>query len=193
MQRHGYLLALPAAAVLAAAGTACGAGGAQPSARTATPAVSPTASPAATGQPSEQDRTWLADIHQANLAEVEAGGLAAKKGATKAVREAGRKLVKDHTGLDRKVVATARRLGVSLPTTPAPADTNAADRMRNESGKTFDQDFLSTMISGHEGAIAKTKRQVSQGASPEVVSLAKQTLPHLQDHLAMLRKAQSSG
>ncbi|MCO5968589.1 DUF4142 domain-containing protein [Actinoallomurus soli] len=192
MQRHPYLLALSAAAVLAAAGAACGAGGAQPSGVTASPTVSPTASPAP-GRLSEQDRTWLADIHQANLAEVEAGGLAQKKGATKAVRDAGRKLATDHTHLDRKVVATARRLGVSLPSTPAPADTNAADRMRNESGKTFDQDFLSTMISGHEGAIAKTKKQISQGSSPEVVALAKQTLPHLQDHLAMLRKAQSSG
>jgi putative membrane protein len=195
MQRHSYLLALPLAALVASAGTACSSGAAKP----AVPTVSPTSgsptmgSPTAQGRPSAQDRTWLSGIHQANLAEVEAGGLAAKKGATSAVRSIGRMLSTDHTQFDDKVTNAARRLGVSLPTAAAPSDAAAAQRMRGESGRTFDRDFLSTMISGHEKAIANTRTQISQGSSPEAVALAKEALPHLRHHLAALRKAQSSG
>ncbi|MFL6056355.1 MAG: DUF4142 domain-containing protein [Actinoallomurus sp.] len=193
MQRHPYLLAIPAAALIAAAGTACGAGAAKPMVPTVSPTSSPTASPTAHGQVSAQDRSWLTEIHQVNLAEVEVGNLAEKKGATSTVRSAGRRLAHDHSHLDDKTTSVARQVGVSLPGAVAPADAKVADRLKTESGKTFDQDFLAAMVSGHEKAIADTKTQISQGSSPQVVALAKEALPHLREHLAMLRKAQSSG
>ncbi|GAA4609147.1 hypothetical protein GCM10023195_36590 [Actinoallomurus liliacearum] len=188
MQRHPYLLALSAAAVIATVGTACGTGGAQP-----TVTVSPTTSPTGEGRLSQQDRSWLTEIHQVNLAEVELGNLAEKKGATSAVRSVGRRLANDHTHLEDKVTSVARRVGVSLPGSVAPADAEVAKRLKEESGKAFDQDYLATMASGHEKAIADTKTQISQGSSQQVIALAKQALPHLREHLAMVRKAQSSG
>jgi putative membrane protein len=195
MQRHPYLLILPAAALVAAAATACGSGAAKPAAPTVSPTMgTPTmGSPTAHGGVSAQDRAWLTEIHQANIAEVQAGSLAAKKGATTAVRSAGRMLSTEHTQFDDKVRRTARRLGVSLPAAVAPTDAAAAQRLRGRTGREFDQDFLSTMISGHEQAIAQTQAQISQGSSPQVVALAKEALPHLRHHLAALRKAQSSG
>jgi putative membrane protein len=185
MQRHPYLLALPAAAAIAMAGMACGTSAAQP--------TGATVSPTSRGQVSAQDRGWLTEAHQANLAEIEVGGLARKKGTTSAVRSSGRMLVTDHTAFDGKVTRLAEHLGVSLPKTPAPADVAAAHRMRRQSGKSFDQDFLSTMVSGHQKVIADTRTEVSQGSSARVVALAKQALPELRKHLATLRKAQTSG
>jgi putative membrane protein len=193
MQRHLYLLALPAAALVAAAGTACATGTAKPSAVPVPPTISPTISPTTRGQMSAQDRNWLTEIHQANLAEVEMGDIAQKKGSTPAVRSAGRTLATEHTDFDAKVTRVAGRLGVSLPPALAPADAAAANRLRGETGKTFDQDFLATMVSGHEKAIADTKAQIAQGSSPQVIALAKEALPDLRKHLAMLKKAQASG
>lgn len=196
MQRHPYLLALPAAALITAAGTACGAGAAKPTVPTVSPTGSPTASPTASstahGEVSAQDRSWLTEIHQANLAEVELGDLAEKKGSTPAVRSAGRMLATEHTDFDAKVTRVAGRLGVPLPTALAPADATAANRLRGETGKSFDQDFLAAMVSGHEKAIADTKTQISQGSSPQVIALAKEALPHLRKHLAVLKKVQAS-
>ncbi|MEV0403848.1 DUF4142 domain-containing protein [Actinoallomurus sp. NPDC050550] len=191
MQRHPYLRALPAAAaivttaVTVTAAPAFGAGAARP--------TSVTAAPTSRAPVSAQDRAWLREAHQANLAEIDAGGLAQKKGTTPAVRSAGRMLVTDHTAFDGKVTRLAERLGVSLPKTPTPEDAAAADRLQKESGKAFDQDFLSTMASGHQKVIADTRTQVSQGSSPRVIALAKKALPELRKHLAMVRKAETSG
>ncbi|GAA4634094.1 DUF4142 domain-containing protein [Actinoallomurus vinaceus] len=191
MRRHLHLRALPAAAAIVTAAVtvtvapASGAGAAGP--------TSVTVAPASRAPVSAQDRAWLREAHQANLAEIDVGELAGKKGATSEVRSAGRMLVTDHTAFDGKVTRLAERLGVSLPKTPTPADTAAADRLRNESGKAFDQDFLSTMVSGHRKVIADTRTQVSQGSSTRVIALAKNALPELRKHLAMLRKTQTSG
>jgi putative membrane protein len=191
MRRHPYLRALPAAAaivmtaVTVRAVPASGAGVARP--------TSVTVAPTPRAPVSAQDRAWLREAHQANLAEIDVGGLAQKKGATPEVRSVGRMLVTDHTAFDGKVTRLAERLGVSLPKTPTSADTAAADRLKKESGKTFDQDFLSTMASGHQQVIADTRTQISQGSSARVIALAKKALPELRKHLAMVRKAETSG
>ena len=73
------LTLLLAAAALAAL-TGCS--GQQP------PPQSAAAVPGPTGeQPSEQDRTWMRAIHQANLTEVQAGRLAQGKATTKPIKE----------------------------------------------------------------------------------------------------------
>ncbi|MCO6011232.1 DUF4142 domain-containing protein [Actinoallomurus purpureus] len=189
MQRNPYVRALPAAAAMVMTAVTVTAGPASGAARPTSVMVSPTSR----APVSAQDRAWLREAHQANLAEIEVGELAGKKGTTAEVRSAGRMLVSDHTAFDGKVTRLAERLGVSLPKTPTPADATVASRLRNESGKTFDQNFLSTMVGGHQKVIADTRTQVSQGSSPQVIALAKHALPELRTHLAMLRKTQTSG
>jgi putative membrane protein len=135
------------------------------------------------------DRAWLATAHQANLAEIQAGELARKKGGTPAVRAAGGMLVTDHTASDAQVTRVANSLNVTLPSAAAPADAAAATRLGNESGGQFDHDFLATMQTGHQKVIALTQDQIAHGTVPQIKSLAKTTLPVLHKHLNTLRKA----
>lgn len=198
MKRHRYLPALPAAALVVAAAVGCSGtgssehGGNIDHPEGATASAAPSASMPAQ-RPSAQDKEWLAFIHQVNLAEVAAGELAQKKGGTAAVRSAGQLLATEHQAFDAKVTEVARKLGVTLPATPAPDQKALAKKLQNESGSRFDQDFLSNMISGHQNAIAKTQTQVSEGSAPDVKNLAQTALPDLKKHLSALQKAQRSG
>jgi putative membrane protein len=142
---------------------------------------------------SSRDRAWLTAAHETNLAEVEAGGLAKAKAATPAVRAAGVMLITDHIRMDTDLVRVARALGVRLPASAAPQDAAAASRLGNESGSTFDSDFVATMIIGHEKAIALTSAEAREGSSPQVITLARQSLPVLQKHLTTMRKTAPSG
>lgn len=146
--------------------------------------------PRTDAQPSEQDRTWMAAIHQGNLTEIEAGRLAEKKGAADQVKSIGRMLVDDHTQLDQKVTQTATQLGVKLPTAPTADQSAQIKRLQDAKGKDFDKDFLTGMTKAHKDAIAATKKEISDGSSPAVVSLAKTAEPALQEHLKALKKAQ---
>lgn len=169
-----------AAAVVAGAG-ACSTGTAAHTASESTPS------------PSSRDRTWLTGIHQANLAEVEVGELAKKKGGSAAVRAAGAMLVTDHTASDTEVTRVAKSLRVTLPSAATAADAAAASRLADEAGVQFDQDFVATMITGHQKAIADTQAEIGQGSAEPVRSLARSTLPTLRKHVTTLRKAASTG
>jgi putative membrane protein len=179
MKRHPTRLTLATLALTGAA--ACAAGSATHAASTGTPS------------PSDGDRTWLAGAHQANLAEVQVGELAKKKGGTAAVRAAGAMLVTDHTASDTQVAHVAKGLKMTLPSSAAPADAAAASRLGDEAGAQFDHDFVSTMMTGHQKVIAQTQTEISQGSTPQIKNLAQSTLPVLRKHLTMLQKAAPAG
>jgi putative membrane protein len=179
MKRHSTRLTLATLALTGAA--ACAAGSATHTASTGAPST--------TGD----DRAWLTAVHQANLAEVQVGELAKKKGGTAAVRAAGATLVTDHVASDTQVAGLAKSLKLTLPSSAAPADAAAASRLGDEAGAQFDHDFVSTMMTGHQKLIGQTQTEISQGSTPQIKSLAQHTLPVLRKHLTMLQKAASAG
>jgi putative membrane protein len=179
MTRHISRLTIATLALTGAA--ACATGSATHTASTATPSTA------------GGDRAWLAAAHQANLAEIEVGELAKKKGGTAAVRAAGAMLVTDHVASDTQVTRVAKDLKVTLPSSAAPADAAAASRLGDEAGGRFDHDFVSTMMTGHQKLITQTQTEIGQGSAPEVKRLAQSTLPVLRKHLTTLQKAAPAG
>ena len=64
----------------------------------------------------------MAQLHQVNRMEIEAGRLAQLRSVTRAVRDYGRMLVVDHTRADGKLRALAQRSHVDLEMSALPAD-----------------------------------------------------------------------
>lgn len=176
------LLAVPLLTVLGA----CGTGGSGRQAAVTAPVSTGAAVSAA-------DEAWLAAIHQADLADVQYGRLAERKGATSAVRQAGSMLAAGHAALDQKVTNVADTVGVDLPRTERAGQLVLAQRLQKESGSRFDRAFVTTMVQEHEQAIATTEDEVRGGSSPEVTALARTALPDLREHLSMLRRASPVG
>ena len=184
MTRHPRFFA--AVALLLTALGACGVpGGGRQMAVTA---------PVFSGAPvSSGDRAWLAATHQADLADVQYGRLAERKGATAAVRHAGSTLATDHTAFDQKVTAVAGGLGIELPKSERPEQLALAQRLQKESGSRFDRVFVDAMVEEHEEAVAAAGEEIRSGSSPDVTALARAALPALREHLSMLRKANPVG
>jgi putative membrane protein len=179
MKWHTNRLTIATLALMGAAG--CATGSATHAASTATPSTA------------GGDREWLAAVHQANLAEIEVGELAEKKGGAPAVRTVGAMLVTDHVASDAQVTRVAKQLKLTLPSSAAPADAAAARRLGDETGAQFDHDFVSTMMTGHQKLIGQTQTEIGQGSAPEIMRLAQSTLPVLRKHLATLQKAAPAG
>jgi putative membrane protein len=95
------------------------------------------------------DRNWLNNVHQADLAEIEAGQLAKVKGTSPAVRSAGATLAGDLTAFDAKLVRAAAALKVKLPDYLTNQQALARERLGSETGQQFDHDFTATMLTGH--------------------------------------------
>lgn len=148
-------------------------------------------SPAAAGaltrvEPNEQDRTFLHQAHQGNLAEIQAGEAAQDKGAGETVRKLGAKLIKDHTKLDRDLRRVAEQAQVDLPSEPSAAQRRQLQQVAARSGAEFDRAWLASQIAGHRQALADGATELRDGSSPEVKKLATDAKPIVQHHLDLL-------
>ena len=123
------------------------------------------------GQAKLDDATIVAIFDAANTYDIETGSIAAREGHSKAVREFGAMLERDH----RSVRAQGRNLAKSLHVTPTPpkdfalakehvATIRSLNRVR---GKEFDRAFLRHEIDFHNeviDAVTKTLLPATQNA-----------------------------
>lgn len=188
--RHRPAAAAAAAAALTALAVLGGCGSSHSAAHVNAGTAPSSASPdrSAAGL-SSRDRNWLAEIHQADLAEEQAGTLAAQKASSGAVRSAGAMMASQHAAFDEKIIGTAGRLHVTLPDYLTLSDSQAADRLATEMGSVYDHDFTATMMTSHQQVISDTRNEISHGTAPVVTGLARQALPMLRQHLAALQSA----
>jgi putative membrane protein len=158
----------------------------------AAPAVALTATGAAAAAPNQQDRTYLVAAHQGNLAEIAAGKAALSKATTADVREHGQLFITDHTRLDAGVQRVAKALGVTLPSTPNPAQQAQLASVAAKSGAAFDRAWTASQITAHQQAMALGNKELSGGADAQVTGLATTAAPVVRGHLSMLESSSTA-
>jgi len=140
-------------------------------------------------QPSQgADERYLIQAHRDHLAEIEAGRAAQEKGRTPAVRAQGRRLVTDHGRLDAEVQKVAQLLDVTLPAEPTRLRRAQLRRVTGRTGADFDKAWVAYEIRTHRDSLSDAEKEVADGSSPYVQVLAKQAVPVLRAHLAMLEE-----
>lgn len=150
--------------------------------------ASPPTAAAAAVQPALDDPTIVAIFDATNTADIETGGLAAKQGHSKEVREFGAMLVRDHT----HVRQLGRDLAAKLAVTPTPPkdDTSAAahaatmKRLRSLSGAEFDHAFLQYEVTFHRNVIdALNTTLLPAVRNAELKDLVVKIVPAFQAHM----------
>ena len=147
------------------------------------------AAPAARAAVSSQDKAWMVAAHQSNLTEIAAGKAAQQKATSQKVRDLGEMFITDHTANDTKLTAAAKKLAVSLPSSPNAQQRAALASVSAKSGAAFDSAWIVSQITGHRQALAATDTELSSGSDPAVLSLAKATRPVVAHHLEELLAA----
>ncbi|MEH2163175.1 MAG: DUF4142 domain-containing protein [Nostoc sp.] len=151
----------------------------------ATESPSPTASPTTSGQNtlSSSDRQFVTEAAQGGLAEVQLGRLASQRGTSKAVKQYGQQMVKDHTQVNNQLKQLAVQKGVTLPTTIGSKNQQVKQRLSQLSGSKFDRQYLNQMLQDHQKDVAAFQKEAEQGQDTDVKAFAAQALPTLQQHL----------
>lgn len=142
------------------------------------------------GTASAQDHpesAFLTDATRGNIAEVKMGELAQQRGQSEAIREYGEMLVEQHSKALKETAELAKDLNVIPPALPSAEQTQKHDALARLSGAEFDQAFATEMVKAHQETIAQYERQARSGDS-KVAKLAEETLPTLQEHLAMAQR-----
>jgi len=154
------------------------------------------ASAAPTGRatdPKLNDPTIVAIFDAANTWDIETGNLARVKGHTKAVREFGEMLARDHKAVRQQGRDLAAKLGVT-PTPPADfgmAKDHAAamTQLKSLRGAAFDRAFLAHEAAYHKAVLdAVTSTLLPALQNAEVKDLVNKVAPAFNAHMV---KAQS--
>jgi putative membrane protein len=138
--------------------------------------------------PKLDDPTIVAIFDAANTWDIETGNIAAKKGSSKAVRDFGAMLVRDHTTVRQQGRDLAAKLGVT-PTPPkdfamAKDHASAVAKLNAASGTAFDRAFLEHEVAYHKAVLdAVTTTLLPALIHQEVKDLVNKVAPAFQAHM----------
>jgi putative membrane protein len=148
------------------------------------------------------DATIVAIFDAANTSDIETGELGAKNGSTKAVRDFGAMLARDHKNVRQQGRDLAKKLGVT-PTPPKDDDSAMAHKaimkkLKSLSGAEFAKAFLQNEVGYHDAvidAVTKTLLPAIQNAELKdlVTKVAPAFVAHRDAAKNMLDKGMMSG
>ena len=134
----------------------------------------------------------------ADTVDVDAGKMAAKKTSNKSVKEFADTMVRDHTAVNAKATALAKKLGVT-PEESATSKSLKSDgdktmaRLDKMSGAEFDKAYVDNEVSYHEAVIGVLdKTLVPNTKNAELKSLLKSARPIFVSHLEHAKHLQKS-
>jgi predicted outer membrane protein len=142
-------------------------------------------------QLSRQDRTFIVQNAQTNLVEITTGKLAAQRGTTASIRQAGQMFRTQHQQVLSKLRDVAQRVKVKLPSSPNAMQQRQARQEKAASGAAFDRIYVHNEIMGHQMSIRQTRQEIKSGSDRQVVEFAKSYLPIAEKHLHLLRQLEA--
>ncbi len=133
---------------------------------------------------SAKDQQFVKDVVASNLAEVKLAQLAQQKAANKEVKELGKMLEKDHSGVLSELNTYASKNNIAVPAEETPEAKDAYTEFTKKSGKEFDKDWCDLMEKKHKDGISKFEGLSSEAdGDPDLKSFVNNTLPTLRSHL----------
>jgi len=115
--------------------------------------------------------------------------LAREKGATRAVRQLGIRLVNDQQSANEDAVLAARHMDVAAPQTPNSRQVAAYGKLGRLSGESFDREFIQAELKDDERDIALYDYEAGHNSGP-AASYAEETLYELEEHRKMAEDAE---
>ena len=145
------------------------------------------------GGPSGADKEFLKKASEINVAEIQAGELAQKKGTSSQVKMMGEHIVKDHKKAEEELQSLAKSKGVELKEDTTLGKKAEAAGLSKAEGEKFDKEFMEHQAKDHQAAIKLFETEAKKGSDPEVKAWAEKMIPGLQSHLAMTQGSGGGG
>ena len=138
--------------------------------------------------PTTQDFVQEAAI--GGLFEVQSSQLAEQRAQDPSVKAFAERMVADHTKANDqlKQVVSAGNMNVQIPATLDSTHQTKLDKLQSLNGNGFTQRYDNDQVTAHEETVSLFQRYAKGGDNPALKQFAQQTLPTLQDHLAMAKK-----
>ncbi|MDB5963648.1 MAG: hypothetical protein JWQ72_148 [Polaromonas sp.] len=143
---------------------------------------------------SRADSSMMADLAQANLAEIEVSKIALEKTQNEQTRKFAQQMIDDHGKALQELQAMAASKGVTLPQEPDMAHKSMAAGMKAMmGGQNFDSEYGSrTGVADHKRTVSLLQKILKTGKDEELRGLAGKMLPVVQEHLQAAQQLASN-
>ena len=137
------------------------------------------------GQTNVPDRLFAALAAQGGMAEVELGKLAEQKSRNDAVTAFAKRMVDDHGKSNEQLAELARRVGLLLPTGPAPDQLEVKQSLSSRNGAAFDVEYTRAQVIDHQKTEQLLLWVIASGENADLQRFASGTLPDVVQHLKL--------
>jgi putative membrane protein len=123
---------------------------------------------------------------ESDLFEIESSKLALQKSTDAGVREFAQMMITDHTQSTAKLkqaVQSSNATGITVPGTLDEKHTEILDKLRQASGKSFDQVYVTMQVQGHQEAHELLSTYAKTGDDASLKNFAQEIDPIVQMHL----------
>jgi putative membrane protein len=142
---------------------------------------------AETTDKSSQDQAFVNEAARGGKMEVELGHLAERNASTPAVKEFGSRMVKDHTRLNNELGSVAASIGLQVPKDLLPDQQSEYANLEKLSGKSFDKEYMDSMIKDHTDDLAAFEKAESATQNNKLKKAIADAIPIIQEHLSMAK------
>jgi putative membrane protein len=141
---------------------------------------------------SAADKRFVEKAASGGLAEVQAAQLAMQKSQDQKVKDFAQKMITDHTAINQKLATLAQQQGLTVPTALDEKDQDQLDKLQKLDGAKFDHAYMKDQLKDHQDMLKLLDKEAKNSKDMDLKSLAEQTIPTIQDHLAMAKADTSS-
>jgi putative membrane protein len=141
---------------------------------------------------SKQEVQALTRLAQADLAEIEAGKLAAQKASSPDVKKYGEHMVEEHSKMLEEGKKVAEAKGVKPPAAPDKKHQDALKKLQSLSGAEFDRQYVRQMVKDHSEVLELAQKTARNAKDPDLKAHVEEGTPHVKDHLKKALELQAS-
>ena len=140
------------------------------------------------GNLSRSDTKFMEKAAAGGRAEVELGKLAQQKAMRGEVKDFANRMVEDHTRANAQLEKIASANNVQLPDEVDRKTRKEMDKLSKLIGPDFDREYMKHMVKDHKDDVKEFRKEAKSKQASEVKAFAQDTLPVLEEHLAMAQK-----
>ena len=133
---------------------------------------------------SAQDQNFVNLAASSDMFEIQSSRLALQRSRNPATRRFAERMIADHTQSSQRLAALAQAKGIVLPTGLDPEGQRMMMALDN-TRRIFDQEYFRQQAMAHATAVQVYQTEIANGYDADLRGFAQQTLPVIQEHLAM--------
>jgi putative membrane protein len=129
-----------------------------------------------------KDRKYIQNIDAHHNLEIGLGRLAETRGGNEAVKDFGRRMVRDHTRLREQWLTMLSDNGMKFKSGMGPRHREKIDWLQTLSGREFDREYMTLMTQHHRGYLSYFRKEGRAANSARVREQVNSAIPILEQH-----------